>query len=154
MGSNSSKVRKGVMKSKNEVVRVGSKVKENKAQLSHIQNELKNNRNVNNVENVNRMLIVTEKAKVQLERDEKPLTKNDLIAILVALNAIKPLEMESVEKTNTVGELISMIRGDIYDPSRFVSASASASSRSRSIGNGGGELRIGNGEEQLRIVNV
>ena len=91
MGSNSSKVSKG--KKSNNAVAVVSKVKENKAQLNQIQNELKNNTNVNNIENVNRMLIVTEKAKTQLERDEKPLTKNDLIAILVALKAIKPLEM-------------------------------------------------------------
>ena len=91
-----------------------------KQQLRTVQEDILRDTQKRDPTQVAQMLVVTEKAKHQLERDDKPLTKNDMIAILVALGAVPLREMDTVEATQTVPELISQIRGTVYDVSRLL----------------------------------
>lgn len=68
-----------------------------------------------------RLFKITETAKHQLERQDAPLTKTDLIAIVVALKPEMAKELDELEKT-TSKDLNVMIRTQIYDPSRYLTS--------------------------------
>lgn len=54
-------------------------------------------------------------AQKQVERGDKPLTKNDLIAILVRLQPDHMKNIYSIQQSLTMKDLIALIRGIIYD---------------------------------------
>ncbi len=93
---------------------------------------------INNIDNINRQLYTsnavvdknmksvfkwTNVAKTQLERNEKPLTKSDLIAIMVKIGTLSGNIKDTKDMTTaieecnkyTVGEMNSIIRCAIYD---------------------------------------
>ena len=107
--------------------KTGNQLQHCKQQLQTVQEDILRDNQKRDPVQVAQMLLVTEKAKQQLERDDKPLTKNDMIAILVALGAVPLREMDTVEATTTVPELISQIRGTIYDVNRLMTTSHSPS---------------------------
>ena len=107
--------------------KTGNQLQHCKQQLQTVQEDILRDNQKRDPVQVAQMLVVTEKAKQQLERDDKPLTKNDMIAILVALGAVPLREMDTVEATTTVPELISQIRGTIYDVNRLMTTSHSPS---------------------------
>jgi len=87
--------------------------------LTQFQQSVLNEKHSGTKEDVQRMMVVTEKAKTQVDRDDKPFTKNDWIAVLVAVGEIELKEMEAAEKIYTVPELMAMIRGNVYNPNRY-----------------------------------
>jgi hypothetical protein len=122
MGSISSRVRASHLSKdkKNAIVKHSEqKLNQVKQDLNQFQHTVLNQKNGTN-EDKNRMFIVTEKAKMQMEREDKPFTKNDWIAVLVAVGEIKLKDMDNIEKIYTVPELMSMVRGNIYDPNRYI----------------------------------
>lgn len=122
MGSSLSKTVRGGKKGKNvDLIHQhnGSKLQKCKKQINVVQDQIKHDVH-HSKEECYKIMMVTEKAKMQIDREDKPFTKNDLIAILLALNTIQMKDMEAIEKTFTIPELISMIRGDIYDVSRMM----------------------------------
>jgi hypothetical protein len=104
-----------------------------KQQLETVQQDILRDSQHRDPVQVAQMLVVTEKAKHQLERDDKPLTKNDMIAILVALGAVPLREMDTVEATQTVPELISQIRGTVYDVERLVGCGSGGGGRGKAL---------------------
>jgi hypothetical protein len=54
-------------------------------------------------------------AQKQVERGDKPLNKNDLIAILVRLQPEHMKNIYSIQQSLTMKDLIALIRGIIYD---------------------------------------
>jgi len=59
--------------------------------------------------------------KKQLDREGAPLTKADLIAIIVALDPVTfSQNINQLNANNTVSDLNTMIRLIIYDPSRYM----------------------------------
>lgn len=54
-------------------------------------------------------------AQKQVERGDKPLNKNDLIAILVRLQPEHAKDIYSIQQSLTMKDLIALIRGIIYD---------------------------------------
>jgi len=58
--------------------------------------------------------------KKQLDREGAPLTKADLIAIIVALDPVTFAQNINQLNVNTVQDLNTMIRLIIYDPSRYM----------------------------------
>jgi hypothetical protein len=72
------------------------------------------------------MIKITEKAKNQLDRGGGPLTKADLVAIIVALQPEMRSQIVKIEAMTT-SDLNSTIRGIIYDPSRVIGGSGNHS---------------------------
>jgi hypothetical protein len=123
MGSNNSKTsaaHKNMKKTNSCIVKSVQKKENNIHQLTQIQNTFLSYGEDNT--NVQKLMVVTEKAKTQIEREDKPFTKNDWIAVLVAIGEIELKDMERVEKSYTVPEMISMIRENIYNPKRYIAS--------------------------------
>jgi hypothetical protein len=74
-----------------------------------------------NNENFAKMFSITETAKRQLEREGDPLTKADLVAIVIALNPVYQKHIDTLQK-NTMKDLNALIRTIVYDPSRYISS--------------------------------
>jgi predicted homoserine dehydrogenase-like protein len=70
-------------------------------------------------------LSVCETAKTQIQREGAVLTKADLIAIIVALNGSNDI---AALQSLTIGELNTMIRGIVYDPSRYMKIGGNSTS--------------------------
>jgi len=124
MGSISSKVKASHLSKdkKNAIVKHSEqKIKQIKQDLSQFQQTIMHKTNNGGTkEEIKRMLFVTEKAKTQVEREDKPFTKNDWIAILVAVGEIELKDMETAEKLYTVPVLMTKIRCSVYDVNRYV----------------------------------
>jgi len=122
MGSKISKTKAAhITKDKQAMVKKATKnqLQQCKQQLNTVQQEILASPN-GNAEQKAQIMMVTDKAMVQLERDDKPFTKNDLIAILVALGSVPLRDMETLESSTTVPELHSLIRGQIYDVGKMM----------------------------------
>lgn len=74
-----------------------------------------------NNENFAKVFSITETAKHQLEREGDPLTKADLLAIVIALNPVYQKHIDTLQK-NTMKDLNALIRTIVYDPSRYISS--------------------------------
>ena len=59
---------------------------------------------------------IAETAKHQLERNDRPLVKTDLVAILIRLRPENAVRMKEIYSNYTIGELNSAIRMIIYTP--------------------------------------
>ncbi len=102
-------------------------VEKQKTAVSSFRDQLKSNSTAivtkENKSNIDTMLKMTSVAEVQLERDTKPFTKSDLIAILIKLRTLKgdlksPSDAKKmIDECNkySVGDLNSIIRCAIYD---------------------------------------
>lgn len=99
-----------------------------KAQLESLQGELLSSASSASSTSVlsNRdtiaMIRVAEKARSQLDRGGGPLTKADLVAIVLALHPEMRSQIVHIEGM-TSADLNSTIRGIIYDPSRVYKSS-------------------------------
>lgn len=67
-------------------------------------------------------ILFTETAKEQLKKGGSPLTKTDLIAIIIMIDLNKINNMDYL-KTLTVNDLNTIIRSVIYDTNRYVNKS-------------------------------
>ncbi len=85
---------------------------------SQLMDHARSNPNVSN-EEIKRMMKATEYAKNQLDRGGKPLTKTDLVTIILALDISKIDELDNLQSLR-LEDLNTMIRCLIYDPRRFV----------------------------------
>lgn len=65
----------------------------------------------------NELNTLAELSKNQLNRQDLPLTKNDLIAILVRLNPVMLKDIDMISKNYSVKDLNRLIRSIIYDVS-------------------------------------
>lgn len=74
-----------------------------------------------NNENFAKIFSITETAKHQLEREGDPLTKTDLVAIVIALNPVYQKHIDTLQK-NTMKDLNALIRTIVYDPSHYISS--------------------------------
>lgn len=59
---------------------------------------------------------IIQAARRQVERGDRPLTKDDLVAILIRLDPGQACNMAAIQQTLTMRDLITLIRGIIYDP--------------------------------------
>ena len=129
MGSHSSKTTRGAIKGKkNEMIvkqQTQAKLQQCKKQINIVQQQVARDTN-HSKEECAKMMVITEKAKYQIDRESKAFTKNDLIAILIAIGTIQPKDMEKVEEEFTVPELMMMIRGNIYDLGRIMEGKPTA----------------------------
>ena len=151
MGSENSKVVRGgskMSRSNNEMVKYEGRaqLKNCKEQMQVLQEQVANDVN-HNPEECKKLLVVIDKARTQLERQDKALTKNDYILLLVKLGKIKMSEMEIIEKTCTISDLIVMIRGDIYDVRNFLGNGSGGTpliqnDAPRALENGGSQLVV------------
>jgi hypothetical protein len=90
------------------------KLIENYKQNSPSDNQIIDPKNIVSDKKLLDIFIITEKSKEQLERFDKPFTKNDLIAIIVKL---KKYDLNKISELQvmTCSDLIVIIRGIIYD---------------------------------------
>jgi hypothetical protein len=152
MGSSLSKTVRGGKKGKNyDLIHQnnGSKLQKCKKQINVIQDEVSRDVTHSKEERF-KIMMITEKAKTQIDREDKPFTKNDLIAILLALNVIQIKDTDAIEKTFTIPELTSMIRGDIYDVSRMMTMEQT---QRVIVDKPKGTMQIENGKRHLEIKN-
>lgn len=122
MGSNSSKTSKIDRRERNELRE--TKINDNINNIKHFEQKIIQSARANTTEIVNydelkTYLDITSNATEQLMRDGKPLTKKDLIAIIIALHPEQMANIKSLD-TLTVTDLISMIRCTIYDMNRYM----------------------------------
>lgn len=88
-----------------------------KNKIQNMENQfVKDNALTEHKSNITQIISVAEAAKVQLDRDGAPLTKTDLIAIVMALQPGLPLDEMG---NNTVKDLNAVIRNIVYDPERY-----------------------------------
>jgi len=81
-----------------------------------------------------KIVSITETAKNQLQREGGPLTKADLLAIVIALDPVYQKHLDTLEK-NTTKDLNALIRTIIYDPSRYTSYFEDKSSKEDQLEN-------------------
>ena len=123
MGANSSK--RSTKGERDEIRK--STINKQKTAVSSFREQLKSESSAivtkENKSNIDTMLKMTSVAEVQLERDTKPFTKSDLIAILIKLRTLKgdiktPSDAKKmIDECNkySVGDLNSIIRCAVYD---------------------------------------
>jgi len=128
MGNHSSK---GSRKKESAVSQNSAKQKDTLQKVSQLERECIQSFGENvdtidtqSIQQFKRFLNMTDNAKNQLERNGKPLTKPDFIAILLCLQGFHVSDMDSYQKMTTE-ELILQIRTIIYDPERFTVLRAS-----------------------------
>ena len=120
MGNTQTRMARRSLASRKEAIQAVSSVtaqKVNQAQ-EQILNQFKNDKTaLITSQSVAMALSVCETAKTQIQREGGSLTKADLIAIVIALNGRNTIEYL---QTCTIQELNTIIRGIIYDPSRYM----------------------------------
>jgi hypothetical protein len=105
-------------------------IENSKLEIDKIKNDLtqqtieniKNSTNEDGVvalNNMNKMNFLIDKSKEQLSREGLPLTKADLITIVIALEPSYANNIEALNE-NTITDLNAMIRIIIYNPNRYM----------------------------------
>lgn len=120
MGNQASRTNKGE-KSRRESIShqiVNRRIEQVHQMENQMMSHARLNPNISN-EEMKRMLKATEYAKNQLDRGGKPLTKTDLVTIILALDISKIDELDNLQSLR-LEDLNTMIRCLIYDPQRFV----------------------------------
>ena len=98
-----------------------------KNKIQNMENQfVKDNALTEHKSNITQIISVAEAAKVQLDRDGAPLTKTDLIAIVMALQPGLPLDEMG---NNTVKDLNAVIRNIVYDPDRYFHSATNATNQ-------------------------
>jgi hypothetical protein len=103
---------------KNEITNIETQI-QNEA-IQQIKNSSNNQVGLQVLTDVNTTTAILQTTKKQLDRKGLPLTKTDLIAIIIALDPIKYSGNINALNDNTVVDLNTAIRLIIYDPSRYV----------------------------------
>lgn len=96
-------------------------VQRRKAEIDAAQNRIVSDYAIMEVKEVATFFKATEKAKQQLDRNDAPLVKTDLIAILIALQPEVRSNLGKLEEMR-VSDLNALIRSIIYDPRRIISS--------------------------------
>jgi len=98
-----------------------------KQKIQHLENDIINQTRSNQTQMTNKnfvqAIMIAETAKHQLNRESENLVKDDLIAIIIALNGDYSQQIDYL-KSFTVKDLNSLIRVIIYDPTRYMSCSS------------------------------
>ena len=85
-------------------------------------------------EAITQAIHIAETAKRQLDREGAPLTKADLVAIVIALKPSNAQHMKTIQE-HTVQDLNALIRTLVYDPKRYLPTAETAETAAPIINN-------------------